>query len=48
MGDEFIIVNLDKKELLDFDKLGLGTKLGAMTSEPIACILSWLLINPEG
>jgi hypothetical protein len=48
MGIEYIIVNLDKKELLDFDRLRLGTKIGAMTSEPIASFLSWLMINPEG
>jgi hypothetical protein len=48
MGIEYIIVNPDKKEFLDFDRLGFGTKLGAMTSEPIASILSWLLVNQEG
>jgi hypothetical protein len=48
MGIEYIIVNPDKKEYLDFDKLGFGTKFGAMTSEPIASILSWLLLNQEG
>ena len=47
MGNDFIIVNLDKAEVLDFDKLGMGTKFGAMTSEPIASVLSWLLMNPE-
>lgn len=48
MGIEYIIVNLDKKEFLDFDRLGFGTKIGAITSEPIASFMSWLLINPEG
>jgi len=48
MGIEYIIVNLEKKEFLDFDRLGFGTKIGAMTSEPIASFMSWLLINPEG
>jgi hypothetical protein len=48
MGIEYIVLNLDKKEFLDFDRLGFGTKVGAMTSEPIASILAWLLINPEG
>lgn len=48
MGIEYIIVNLDKKEFLDFDRLGFGTKIGAMTSEPIISFLSWLLVNPEG
>lgn len=48
MGNEFIIVNLDKAEVLDFDKLGMGTKIGGITSEPIASVLTWLLINPEG
>src|SRR5215469_188308 len=48
MGVEYIIVNSDKREFLDFDRLGFGTKIGAMTTEPIASFLSWLLINPEG
>lgn len=41
-------MNLDKKEFLDFDRLGFGTKIGAITSEPIASFMSWLLVNPEG
>src|SRR5688572_21637065 len=45
---EYIIVNLDKKEFLDFGRLGFGTKIGAITSEPIASFMSWLLVNPEG
>jgi len=48
MGIEYIIINLDKKEFLDFDRLGFGTKIGAMTSEPIVSFLSWLLVNHEG
>jgi hypothetical protein len=48
MGIEYIILNRDKKEFLDFDRLGFGTKIGSMTSELIAPFLSWLLINPEG
>src|SRR5437868_6913058 len=48
MGIEYIIVNFDKKEFLDFDRLGFGTKIGAITSEPIAFFTSWLLVNPEG
>src|ERR1041385_1087320 len=48
MGIEYLIVNSDKRELLDFDRLGFGTKIGAMTSEPIASFTSWLLIDPEG
>jgi hypothetical protein len=48
MGIEYIIVNLDKREFLDFDRLGFGTKIGAITSEPIASLMSWLLVNPEG
>ena len=48
MGIEYIIVNSDKREFLDFDRLGFGTKIGAMTTEPIASFLSWLLVNPEG
>ncbi len=31
MGIEYIIVNPDKRELLDFDRLGFGTKIGATT-----------------
>jgi hypothetical protein len=48
MGIEYIIENLDKNEFLDFGRLGFGTKIGAMTSEPIVSFLSWLLVNPEG
>jgi len=48
MGIEYIIVNHDKKEFLDFDRLGFGTKLGSITSEPISSFMSWLLVNPEG
>jgi hypothetical protein len=48
MGIEYIIVNLDKRELLDFDRLGFGTKIGATTSGLIPSFLSWLLVNPEG
>jgi hypothetical protein len=48
MGIEYIIVNHDKEEILDFDRLGFGTKIGAITSQPITYFLSWLLINPEG
>ena len=48
MGIQYIIVNLDKKEFLDFDRLDFGTKIVAITSEPIATFLSWLLVNPEG
>jgi hypothetical protein len=48
MGIEYLIVNLDKEEFLDFDRLGFGTKLGGITSEPIASFICWLLVNPEG
>ena len=48
MGIEYIVVNSDKREFLDFDRLGFGTKIGAMTTAPIASFLSWLLVNPEG
>ena len=48
MGTEYIIMNLEKKEFLDFSPLGFGTKIGATTSEPFTSFLSWLLINPEG
>ena len=48
MGIEYIIVNSDKREFLDFDRLGFGTKIGALTTEPIASFLSWLLVNPQG
>lgn len=48
MGIEYIILNLDKREFLDFDRIGFGTKIGAMTSGLIPSFLSWLLINPEG
>lgn len=48
MGIEYYVVNPDKKEFLDFGRLGFGTKIGAMTSEPIASFLCWLLINREG
>ncbi|MDB6121735.1 MAG: hypothetical protein JWQ71_728 [Pedosphaera sp.] len=48
MGIEYIIINLDKKEFLDFDQLGFGTKIGAMTFGLIPSFMSWLLINPEG
>lgn len=48
MGIEYIIVNRDKKEILDFDKLGFGTKIGAITSGTISSFLTWLLVNPHG
>jgi hypothetical protein len=48
MGVEYIIINRDKRELLDFDALGFGTKISAMTSEPLASFLAWLLVNRDG
>src|SRR5204863_1896710 len=48
MGIDYIIVNLDKRELLDFTRVGFGTKIGATTSGLASSCLSWLVINPEG
>src|SRR3954468_13247284 len=48
MGIEYIVVNLDRREFLDFDRLGFGTKVGAMSSGLIPSVVNWLLINPEG
>ena len=48
MSIDYIAVNLDKREILDFDRLGFGTKIGATTSGLIPSILSWLLVNREG
>ncbi len=48
MGVDYIAVNLDKREVLNFGPLGFGQKIGATTFGLIPSIPSWLLVNCEG
>jgi hypothetical protein len=47
MGTEYLIVNYDKREILDFDPLGFNTKRNGITSAPFSSFLCWLLMKHQ-